>query len=679
MNDLVNVSIGLGIILSLASFFLLPFLSLTTKKRVTAFILIVNILISSALAAYALMGNKIETSFYGGFIIGDIPMRIDGLSGWFILIINFTILTGMLFGFQYLKPYHNQTSNITLHYISFILMHGSMLGICMIQNSLVFLIAWEIMSVSSFLLVIFEHEKSRTIKAGINYFIQSHVSVIFLTIAFIWVASQTNSYDFKTFTDFSNTPAVALTLFFCLFIGFAIKAGFVPFHTWLPRAHPAAPSHISGMMSGVLIKLGIYGILRMILLIKGNYLGIGYFLLIISVITGLYGVMLAIIQHNLKRLLAYHSIENIGIIGIGIGIGTIGLGLNNTFIIVTGFGGALLHTLNHSLFKSLLFYATGNIYQATHNLDIDKAGGLIKKMPQTGGLFLIAALAICGLPPLNGFISEFFIYSGLFKGLTTGNYQSIIFFTGGIFCLVIIGGLAMLCFAKAFGIVFLGTPRHPLHHEPAEANMGKLFPLYLVAFLIILIGIFPQFFITILINPILLFIPDISTPFNNPDLVRMINIMKEISLISIGFILLTALVLYLRYRVQVKRKVEIQPTWGCGYTGNSVKMQYTASSFVRTYTKLASPLLSIKKHEVIDTAIFPHKQEYHTEPGDIIEEKAIDNPLRKLKYFFSRFRFLQSGRTQMYLLYGVIFIFIFILFPYVEKIWNFLNSLINQL
>ena len=279
------------------------------------------------------------------------------------------------------------------------------------------------MALSSFIMVIFEYKKPETLKAGINFLIQSHICILLLTIGLIWVSSHTNSYDFNAITMYSASvsPAISLILYLCFFIGFAIKAGFVPFHTWLPYAHPVAPSHVSGVMSGVMIKLGIFGILRMLLLVNQNYLIIGYIILIVSLISGVYGVVLAIVQHNLKKLLAYHSIENIGIIGIGIGIGAIGIGTKNPFLAFAGFAGALLHTLNHSLFKSLLFYEAGTIYQTIHTLNIDSMGGLIKKMPQTAILFLIAAMAICGLPPFNGFISEFLIYLGLFEGVHSGS------------------------------------------------------------------------------------------------------------------------------------------------------------------------------------------------------------------------------------------------------------------
>jgi len=271
------------------------------------------------------------------------------------------------------------------------------------------------------------------------------------------VAVKTGSFDFNAISIYtaSHQDVTTLLLFMFFFIAFAVKAGFVPFHTWLPYAHPAAPAHISGIMSGVLIKIGIFGILRMILLIKTDYTTIGYIILTLSVVSGLYGVMLAIMQHNLKKLLAYHSIENIGIIGIGIGIGCIGLGANNPIVASLGFAGALLHTLNHALFKSLLFYTAGNVYQATHTLDIEKLGGLVKKMPQTAILFLIAAIAICGIPPFNGFISEFIIYNALYYWTQDAMMLSLLACIFSVLGLVLIGGLAMLCFTKAFGVVFL--------------------------------------------------------------------------------------------------------------------------------------------------------------------------------------------------------------------------------
>lgn len=329
------------ILIILSAVVLVPFVPVKCKGIITVAAVTLIAMLSSIIAFPALAGENVEYIFNGSLITGKIPVRIDALSGWFILIINFTCITGAFYGMQYMKAYRTQKANLSLHCISFILIQASLISICSLQNSIAFLIAWEIMALSSFILVIFEHHKSETLNAGINFLIQSHICIMFLTLGFIWVALKMNSYDFKAITIFTttNSLSVGVALFLFFFIGFAIKAGFVPFHTWLPYAHPAAPSHVSGVMSGVIIKIGIYGIMRMLLVIKSDYLVIGYIILFFSIVSGVYGVMLAIIQHNLKRLLAYHSIENIGIIGIGIGLGCIGIGKENHLLAVLGFAG----------------------------------------------------------------------------------------------------------------------------------------------------------------------------------------------------------------------------------------------------------------------------------------------------------------------------------------------------
>jgi formate hydrogenlyase subunit 3/multisubunit Na+/H+ antiporter MnhD subunit len=394
-------------LVAVVAFLILPFLKTKGRGILALTTITIQVMISSVVA-FSIFSNGIsDYSYPGSFVTGTIPIRIDYLSAWFMLLISFTFLSGAWYGVQYMKQYINQGDNITLHIVAFILVYTSLVDICIVQNGLVMLIIWEMMALSSFVIIIFEHTKKDVLKAGINFLIQSHICILFLTLGFMWSKVKTGSFDFAALTAYTSAqPAMTgMGIFLIFFLGFAIKAGFVPFHTWLPLAHPAAPSHISGIMSGVIIKIGIYGMLRMLLLIKTDMIGIGYFMVTISVITGVYGVMLAIVQHNLKKLLAYHSIENIGIIGIGIGLGCLGLGYGSQLLVVCGFGGALLHTLNHSLFKSLLFFTAGNVYQTVHTMDIEAMGGLLKKIPHSGYLFLIGSLAICGLPPFNGFIS----------------------------------------------------------------------------------------------------------------------------------------------------------------------------------------------------------------------------------------------------------------------------------
>jgi hydrogenase-4 component B len=635
---------------------------------------------SSLLAIRPLTGTNFEYIYNGSLITGKIAIRMDALSALFVLIINFTFLTGAFYGLQYMKAYRSQKTNLTIHCISFILLHISLVSICSLQNSIVFLTAWEVMALSSFMLIIFEHSRRDTLHAGINFLIQSHVCIMFLMLGFIWIALKTNSFDFKAITVYSssNSLLAGFALFFCFFIGFAIKAGFVPFHTWLPYAHPAAPSHVSGVMSGVIIKIGIYGILRMLLLIKTDYLLTGYVILFISMITGIYGVMLAIIQHNLKRLLAYHSIENIGIIGMGIGLGCIGIEKENNVLTFLGFAGAMLHTLNHSLFKSLLFFGAGNVYQVTRTMDIEKLGGIGKQMSHTAFLFLIASLAICGLPPFNGFVSEFLVYNGMFTGLHSFDKALLSWLVCGLFALALIGGLAMFCFTKAFGLVFLGTPRHHFHDPPNEVGMGRLIPMYAIVVLITSIGLFPKVFINALSKPVALFTHNADNKFS-PANMPAAEALSMIGLCAAVFLFLAGLIYLVRKKLILNKPVEYSKTWGCGYTGSQEKMQYTASSFVRAYRKLAEPLLSIQKKKKEIKEVFPTDGIQETHPYDKVEKWLIDYPLLLLKGFFNRFTFLQNGNLQFYILYGVVFISLVLGVPfladYIKSLIGFLNKL----
>ena len=656
---------------------MIPFLKMKGKAIVVYSAISIIATMTGYLAFLGLSGQNFDIILPGSLVSGPIQIHIDALSAWFILVINFTFLTGGFYGLFYMKAYRDQPKDLNLHGILFIIHHISLVSLCVIQNSIAFLVAWEFMALSGFMTIIFEHEKVATIRAGINFLIQSHVSIIFLMIGFIWVASQTGSYDFSAIHSYSMTHsgALSLMLFLLFFIGFAIKAGFVPFHTWLPYAHPVAPAHISGIMSGVLIKIGIFGILRMLLLIDLDYTTVGSIILIMSIVSGLYGVMLAILQHNLKKLLAYHSIENIGIIGIGIGLGCIGLGLNNPVLCSLGFAGALLHTLNHSLFKSLLFFTAGNVYQATHTLDIEKLGGLVKKMPQTTILFLIAAIAISGIPPFNGFISEFILYTGLFNWMQNAYTGTLIGISFTVMSLVVIGGLAMICFTKAFGVVFLGNPRHVFQHEIKEVSIQQLIPLYLIAAFIIFIGMFPGIFLDLLIQPVQLFtglhkIPFVSFQGNG------IEALISISHASWYLIFFVVLMLGVRKLILRKRTVTVFPTWNCAYTAPTSKIQYTASSFVKTYSKLFGMIFLIFKKEKDVQGIFPKEAYLETRPYDKVEKWFIDYPTTNLKIFLGRFSFFQNGKLQFYILYGIIFIVLIISIPILyDKIILFIEFL----
>jgi formate hydrogenlyase subunit 3/multisubunit Na+/H+ antiporter MnhD subunit len=631
----------------------LYFVPLRFKANLAVLIVFLNALITSFIAVRSLAGPIFETTYNAGAMIGDITIAIDSLSAWFILIINFTSITGALYGSGYLKAYNDPASKLNLHWTLFILFHLSMVWVCIVQHSLAFLVAWEVMSLSSMLLVIFDYHKPKTLKAGINYLVQMHISVVFLTVGFIWVYFQTGSFSFQAIQTFLGPNTIWLFLIF--FVGFGIKAGFVPLHTWLPHAHPAAPSHVSGVMSGVIVKLGIYGIFRMIFLLKSDFLLLGEIVITISVLTGIYGILNAAVHRDFKRMLAYCTIENIGIIGIGIGLGLIGMGNGSSVLYYLGFGGALLHVLNHSLFKSLLFYSAGSVYQQTHTRDMDQLGGLIKKMPKTALLFLIGAIAIGGLPPFNGFISEFILYSGLLEGLKSDNLSQISLLVLTLAGLSIIGGISVLTFTKTFGTIFLGSERSTLEHKPKEVSQIMLLPQYLIVLVMLSVAFVPQFYLNIISNLLANF--GKGSAFEPSGLNEYAEKMANINLYFILFIGIIAASWMVRVYVTKENSKKIQPTWGCGYVAPNSRLQYTGKSFSKSLGKMFSFLLiEEKKYKELNAGeIFPKSRKHASHYLDFFEDRVINILTHHIVYATNYFKFIQNGRIQSYVWYGIVF------------------------
>lgn len=583
----------------------------------------------------------------------SVSLVADKLSAFFVLVINFTVLTGLLFSNGYLKPYlvKKGRAAMGLHFVSFLWLYISMVMVSLARDGFLFLVFWEIMSVSSFILVVFDYEKPGVVQTGIKYLIQMHIGFILILLGFFLAARVTGlPAGFASVGHYFELYR-PLPLFLLFFAGFGIKAGFIPLHTWLPHAHPAAPSHVSGVMSGVMIKMGIYGILRVLANIHTDLYLVGMVILFVSIVSGIIGVTLAIAQHDLKKLLAYHSIENIGIIGIGIGVGTIGLAKGMETLAFLGFAGAILYVVNHSLFKSLLFYSAGSVYSQSHTLFIEHLGGMAKRMPKTAFFFLIGALAICGLPPFNGFISEFLIYAGMFTSLHSAGFWEILLLMAGILGLVLIGGLAVFCFTKVFSIVFLGSPRSPSVERCSEVNTGMLFPKFLIVLLIAAIGLLPFVFVPLVGQVVSGFLPVKNIQFELMPVMQRISLG---SLLLIGFIL----VFWLLKQWQQKR-VSVLPgdTWGCGYTGaNPAVHQYTATSFADNLGQLAK-ITNVKKHykPIEGVEIFPDERSFETHSSDLFEDSLVQKPGNWLGQFLDRIAIFQSGDLRLYLLYAIVF------------------------
>jgi hydrogenase-4 component B len=584
----------------------------------------------------------------------------DKLSAFFILVINFTVVTGWIYSSGYLKPYLGIKPEpwIKLHYLALVWLQLSMTFVPLFRNGFYFLIVWEIMTLSSFILVVFNYDEKGTLNAGINYLIQMHIGMVFILAGFLVSSRYFASVSFENlgyyFLNNHNWP-----VFLLFFIGFGLKAGFFTLHTWLPDAHPAAPSHVSGIMSGVMIKLGIYGILRVTTYLANDLEIIGISLILISAITGLFGVMMAILQHDIKKLLAYHSIENIGIIGLGIGLGIYGSATGSTVVSAAGYAGALLHTLNHSLFKSLLFYSSGSVSQKTHTRNVEKMGGLMKYMPYTSWAFLIGAVAIVGLPPFNGFISEFLIYTSMFNGIANSAFYPLILFFIAMLSLVLIGGLALLCFTKVFGIVFLGQPREKYPETPSDPDRTMIVAKILPVLAVILIGLLPFIFIP----PLMVCVGTIFKLDTASASLLLKSPLNYISVASTGMILLSLLIIIIRKAVLARRIVATESTWGCGYEAVNEKQQYTATSFIQEYAGLTNPIIKTGHTHLSYSSkeIFPGQREFHTHSDDAIRSKIINRPARFLTDLLRKAAVFQTGKLQHYVLYVLLFLLLIFL------------------
>lgn len=583
-------------------------------------------------------------------IFGPVTFTIDALSAFFIIIISVMGFVASLYANGYMKPYLFKGMNVSSHCIFFTLLISSMLGVVTIQNALFFLIAWEIMSLSSFFLVIFEDDKKEVLAAGIKYLIYMHISVIFIILTFALLSIKSGSFDFSAFRAvLENNTAFANLIFIIAFIGFGTKAGFVPFHNWLPQAHPAAPSHVSAIMSGVMIKTGIYGILRILSLIVLPSIVISYFVLLISVITALYGILYAITQRDFKKLLAYSSVENIGIMGIGIGTGMLGLAYNCLLVAVLGFTGGLLHMLNHSIFKQLMFFAAGSVYKQTDTKNIEVLGGLIKSMPFTAVLCLIGSVAICGLPPFNGFISEFLIYFGMLKGVAVNNLGLLLTFVLSIAALALVGTMAILCFTKAYSIIFLGLPRSEKAEQVQnDVSYSMIISMVILSVLALAIGLFPQYALNLILVPAGMFVRNIQISF------FVTGLMQNISVICLGFIVFLAMLIVMKF--SANRKSTQHCTWGCGYDKPNNHIQYTASSYASPFLSMLTPLFKkifdIKKPK----ELFPKDAHFNLQIEDVEEAYFLTPVVRNIEKFLSKFERIQNGNIQQYILYGLIFL-----------------------
>ena len=586
---------------------------------------------------------------------GNFQLFLDPLAAFFLLPVVFLGALFGLYGIPYMRHYSGGGYRHGIHWFFYNLLAVGMVLVLTARNGLLFMLAWEVMSLAPFFLVLFHDRDKKARSAAWVYLVAGHLGGVLLLLFFLFLGTSGHSLDFSTFHPLSLSPSFRHLLFGLAFLGFGVKAGIVPVHVWLPEAHPAAPSHVSAYMSGVMIKMGIYGILRAVLLLGGPVYSWGMILVVTGVVSGILGVLFALAQHDLKRLLAYHSVENIGIILLGLGIGMIGISQGRPTVAVFGLAGGLLHVLNHSLFKGMLFLGAGSIQQQCATLEIDELGGLKKRMPKTAFCFLIGSAAICGLPPLNGFISEFLIYFGAVHGQTilpAANAWPLLLTLAG---LALIGGLAAACFVKAYGIIFLGSPRSSHAEDAIETGPSMYLPMGLLAVLCIGIGLAAPLFLHLVRQAVAVFLPTFVTLSPFADAAHQLEI---ISLVGAGVILLGLGFGLLRYVLLKNRQTGREATWGCGYQYPNVRMQYTASSFARPITLFFDAILRSRVEGGVPGKLVATGVGLQTDTPDPLTRFCFTPLFVAIAGFLGLLRWMQHGRVQVYILYIVATLFV---------------------
>ncbi len=583
---------------------------------------------------------------------GSFSLAIDPVSALFLTALFVLAPLAAVYGGRYLEQEGGERALGGTWFFTSVLVAGIAL-VFTARNGVLFLVAWEVMSVAAYFLVTFDHERAEAREAGWTYLVATHLGTAFLLAMFLLMGRAGGSLEFDELRLGGASPALAGVVFALAVVGFGTKAGLVPFHVWLPEAHPAAPSHVSALMSGVMIKTGIYGIVRVLLLLPVRPAWCGGVLVAIGVASGIGGVLFALAQHDLKRLLAYHSVENIGIITLGLGVGVLGADAGMPLVAAAGFAGALLHVLNHALFKGLLFLGAGAVAHATGTRDLDHLGGLGKRMPWTGSSFLVGSAAISGLPPLNGFVSELMIYVGVFAAASAGRGATLGAAIVGGAGLALIGGLALACFAKAFGTVFLGEPRSAHAAHAAEVGRAMRVPMAALALACAAIGLAAPWALAALANVVREMTAAFGVPAPEAALATLRGALAWVAGLALATLAVAALVALARRRLLRGRTVAAARTWDCGYAAPTARMQYTASSFAQPLVDLFRPVLRTTASGPLPAGPFPGPSSFATATADPAEQRVYRPIFARAVALLGPVRRLQEGRVQLYLLYVV--------------------------
>ncbi len=620
------------------------------SQRLSFALVLAGASVGAASALALLLGEPTESLRLPGVMGGlSTCLRLDPLAAFFLLPVHVLGAAGSLFGLGYWRQAEHPLDGGRLRFFYGLLI-AAMAGVTLAADGVTFLIAWEVMALAAFFLVVTEDEQAAVRRAGWLYLVATHVGTLALFALFALLWSLTGSPELQPLPDAARSAGVTGAVLLLALLGFGLKAGIVPLHFWLPDAHASAPSHVSALLSGVLLKVAIYGLLRTLTLLPPPAPGWGIVVLLLGTASALYGVAFALGQHDLKRLLAYHSIENVGIIVMGLGLALLGASAHQPVWAVLGIGGCLLHVWNHGLFKALLFFGAGSVLHGTGTRDLERLGGLGRSMAGTASLFALGAVAICGLPPLNGFVSELLVTLGLFRvaGDPVPGPWAAAALAAPV--LAMVGALAVACFVKAWGGVFLGPARSAAAARAHESPRSMLVAMGFLAAACLAIGCFP-----VLVMPALDRVAAgwlrVATP--PPPLSALVP-WEPLLIGNAALLAGVAGAAALLQAHLARRPPAAGLTWDCGFAAPSARMAYTASGFAEMLVRLLGWLLRPRFRGGVRQELFPAPSEFESHVSDPVLEAWLLPGWAAVRRGLGPLRAFQQGRVQRYLVYILI-------------------------
>lgn len=633
------------------------------QEKIAIYVAGISAIIGGLLGLFSaipvLMNGEVLTYMaQGPFPFAHFVVRMDGLAAFMVMVISLLVTVSALYSLNYVQEYCGRGAWSMGFFLNIFI--ASMVALVVMDNAFYFIILFEMMSLASWFLVIADQD-DKSIRAGLLYFFIAHAGSILIMIAFFLMWRQSGSLDFDSFRQLTLSPTMASIVFLLGFFGFGAKAGMLPLHSWLPQAHPAAPSHASALMSGVMVKIGIFGIIKVAIDLLGATQGWwGIVVLAFGAVSSVLGVMYALAEHDIKRLLAWHTVENIGIILMGVGVGMVGMANNMPVLATIGLLGAVYHLLNHAVFKGLLFLGAGAVIYRIHTRDMEKMGGLAKLMPLTATAFLIGCMAISALPPLNGFVSEWYTYQSLFSMSHEGTFIMRISGPIAIVMLAITGALAAMCFVKVYGVSFCGGARSEQATKAREVPWTMTAAMLVLAAICVILGVGASVIAPVLANVAmsLTSATDITVAQGAmlmPDSAAQAMISPAMTFVLLLALPLIPFIIYLVFKgkqMSYRRKGD---AWACGYAWEK-DMSVSAGGFTQPLRSMFAPLYRMREQLDPSDRLAQTLEMTKTGAGNVEpfwDEKIIYPFVRCINRIAKRMQCLQGGDFRLYCLYVV--------------------------